>query len=260
MLLYLLGFALIFISLFSILFISLDSIYYFILVLLEKGKPKRLKSRFQESSLFIKLFRDFPRLLGRAFYESLNNFEDYGIIIFYGPQGCGKTMATTHYAQKIWAKYPTSKIGTNYHMLIEDFKVKSLKDLVKYNNLDVPQIFCIDEIQKWANSRNWQHLDMSVLGEICYNRKHKRLLLGTSQSISMVDKQFRIQSGCGEFRRCFTFKGFITLVVRFQPKFDMEGNIIEKKFKGFYFFLQDEVLRYLYDTLEIVQDQVKDME
>ena len=259
MTLYLFGFCTLFILLFSVLFIALDSLYFFLLTIKKNGKPKNIKSHFTESSFFIKLFRDFPRLLGRAFYESLNNFNDYGIIIFYGPQGCGKTMAVTHYAQKIWAKYPTSKIGSNYHLMIQDFPVKSLKDLVKYNNLDVPQIFCIDEIQKWANSRNWQHLDMSVLGEICYNRKHKRLLLGTAQSISMVDKQFRIQSGCGEFRRCHTFKGFITLVIRFQPKFDMDGNITEKRFKGFYIFLQDEVLRYLYDTLEVINNQIDDM-
>ena len=39
----------------------------------------------------------------------------------------------------------------------------------------------------------------------------------------------------------------------------MEGNIIEKKFLGFYIFLQDETLRYLYDTLEVVNDQINDM-
>jgi len=259
MVLALFGFLSIFIVLFAFLFLVSDSLYFFTKIIIEKGKPKKLKSNFKESSLFVKLFRDFPRLLGRSFYESLNNFEDYGIIVFYGPQGCGKTMAVAHYAQKIWSKYPTSKIASNFHYLIEDFPTKSLKDLVKYKDLDVPQIFCIDELQKWANSRNWQHLDLSVLGEICYNRKHKRLLLATSQSISFIDKQFRVQAGCGEFRRVFTFKGFICLVLRFKPKFDMEGNIIEKKFLGFYIFLQDETLRYLYDTLEVVNDQINDM-
>ena len=252
-------FFLVFVGLFSIFFLISDSIYFFLRYLRINGKPKSLKSSFKESSLFIKVFRDFPRLLGRAFYEDLNNFNDYGIIIFYGPQGCGKTMATVHYAQKIWAKYPTSKIGSNFHCLLDDFRVKSLKDLVKYNTLDNPQIFCLDEISKWANSRNWQHMDMSVLGEICYNRKHKRLLLGTAQSISMVDRQFRIQSGCGEWRRCFTIKGFITIVLRFKPEFDGDGNLLKKKFKGFYCFLQDEVLRYLYDTLEVVGEQINDM-
>lgn len=253
------AFLIIYIFLFCILFLISDTIYFFIRYLVIYGKPKNLKSSFKESSLFVKIFRDFPRLLGRAFYENLNSFEDYGIIIFYGPQGCGKTMATVHYAQKIWAKYPSCKIGSNFHLLIEDFKIKSLKDLIKYNDLDTPQIFCIDEISKWANSRNWQHMDMSVLGEICYNRKHKRLLLGTAQSISMVDRQFRIQSGCGEWRRAFTLKGFITFVFRFKPEFDGDGNLTKKKFKGFYFFLQDEVLRYLYDTLEVVGEQINDM-
>ena len=260
MFLYLFGFCSLFLVLFCLSFLISDTFYFFLKVYKERGKPKRLKSSFKESSIFIKVFRDFPRLLGTAFYDNITNFEDYGIIIFYGPQGCGKTMAVAHYAQKIWSKYPTSKIGSNFHYLLQDFKVNSLKDLVKYKDLEVPQIFCIDEVQKWANSRNWQHLDLSVLGEICYNRKHKRLLLATSQSISMVDKQFRIQSGCGEFRRCFTFcKGVFTLVLRFKPKFDFEGNITEKKFKGFYIFMQDEVLRYLYDTLEVVEEQIEDM-
>ena len=219
----------------------------------EKGKPKKTIQTFKESSVFFKIFRDFPRLLGRMFYENQGSFQDYGIIVFYGQQGSGKTMAVTHYAQKIYSKYPKAKIGSNYDLLIQDFRIKNWKSLIKEKNGDDPIIFCIDELSQWANSRDWQSMPKSILSELCYQRKNKRLILGTSQSISQIDKQIRLQCACGEFRRCHTFLGFITLVIRIKPDFDESGNLTGKHFKGAYVFFQDEVLRYLYDTYQVIE-------
>ena len=235
-----------------VLFITADSIYFYLKMLKEKGKPVKITGSFKESSVFFKIFRDFPRLFGRFLYESQNAFNDYGIVVFYGPQGCGKTMAVTHYAQKMCAKYPKAKLGSNYNLLIEDFNIKGWKSLLTEKNGEQPIIFCIDELAQWANSRDWQKMPKSVLSELCYQRKNKRLILGTSQSISQLDKQLRLQCASGEFRRCFTYFGFITLVVRLKPDFDESGNLRNKKFVGAYVFLQDEVLRYLYDTMQVI--------
>lgn len=242
-----------FIFLFSLLFIFFDVFYYYVKFVKQYGKPKQNKQTFQESSFFYKFFRDFPRLLARYFYENHNNFNEYGIVIFYGPQGSGKTMSVCHYAQKLYTKYPKAKIGSNFNFLLRDFDIKGWKSLVKEKNGDEPIIFCFDEVNQWANSRNWSKMPMYVLGEVAYQRKNKRVILGTAQSIAQIDKQIRIQCASGEFRRCFCFLGFINLVFRFKPSFDTEGNLLKKHFVGFYWFFQDEVLRYLYDTLQVIE-------
>lgn len=258
---YLFRLILIFVLIFSIAFIITDSVYFYFKNIKEFGKPEKIKSDFKESSFLIKLFRDFPRLMGRCLYERKNAFDDYGIIVFYGPQGCGKTMSVVHYAQQIYTKYPKSKVGSNFNLLWEDFNVKSWNTLFKIKNGNYPIVYCIDELSQWANSRDWQKMNKNVLGELCFQRKHKRLILGTAQSISQIDKQIRLQCASGEFRRCFTPKlfNFVTLVIRFRPEFDSEGNLKNKHFKGFYIYLQDEILRYSYDTLQTI-GRLKDIE
>lgn len=243
---------------FVFLFIVFDTIYHYLLKVKKDGKPHSIKSDFKADSLFKQFFTDFPRLLARYLYDRHGRFDEYGIVVFYGAQGCGKTMAVSHYAQKLYCKYPCAKIGSNYDLLIEDFKITDFKTLITEKNFDengenLPIIFCYDELNQWAFSRDWQSLPRDVISETAFNRKNKRVILGTCQSIGQLDKQIRIQCQSGEFRRCYTFFDFITLVVRFKPDFDEEGNSRKKKFRGFYIFFQDEILRYLYDTNKTIE-------
>lgn len=248
-----LGFLFMFVGLFTVLFITSDIIYFYLLQIKHNGKPKKLSRNFKESSIFIKLFRDFPRLMGRYLYDRQFNFNDSGLIIFYGPQGSGKTSAVVHWCEKLCGKYPTIKVGSNFDLLIEDFKVKSWKQLVTEKNDDGPICFCIDELNEWADSHEWQKMPNSIISELCFNRKNHRVILGTAQNISQVNKRFRIQAGSGEYRRCFVIFDFINFVVRLRPEFDTDGNLVKKHFIGFYWFFQDEVLRYIYDTFRTIE-------
>lgn len=253
-----LAFFLEFIVLFVVLFIVFDTLFYYIKKVNQEGKPFSLKSDFKEDKLIVQFFDKFPRLFARYLYDRKSRFNEYGIVVFYGEQGCGKTMALTHYAQKIWSKYPSSIIGSNYDLLIQDFDIPDLKTILtkKHQNEkgeNLPIIFCYDELNQWAHCREWQSMPKNVIGELAYQRKNKRLILGTAQSISQLDRQVRIQCASGEWRRVYTFFDFICLVVRFKPKFDEEGNARKKRFRGAYIFFQDEVLRYLYDTNRTIE-------
>ena len=249
-----LGFSLLLaIVLFTISFITADSIYFYILQVKKNGKPKKLTRAFRESSFFIKLFRDFPRLFGRYLYERQLDFKDSGLIIFYGPQGCGKTSAVVHWCEHLCARYPNIKVGSNFDLLIQDFDVRSWKTLVTEKNGDYPICFCIDELNEWADSHDWQKMPNSIISELCFNRKNKRVILGTCQNLSQVNKRFRIQSNSGEWRRCFCLFNFINIVIRLRPTFDSDGNVTKKQYLGFYWFFQDEVLRYIYDTFRTVE-------
>lgn len=247
-----------FIFLFVTLYIFFDTLFYYKVRVNQNGKPFSLKSDFKEDNFIIQFFDKFPRLFARYLYDRKSRFDEYGIVVFYGEQGCGKTMAMSHYAQKIWCKYPSSIIGSNYGLLIEDFDIPDLKTILtkKHQNdkgENLPIIFCYDELNQWAHCREWASLPKNVIGELAYQRKNKRLILGTAQNISQLDRQVRIQCASGEWRRVYTFFDFICLVVRFKPDFDEEGNARKKKFRGFYIFFQDEVLRYLYDTNRTIE-------
>lgn len=248
-----LGFLSLYIILFVLIFITADSLYFYAKQLKERGKPKKLSRGFRESSFFIKIFRDFPRLFGRYLYDRQLNFADSGLIIFYGPQGCGKTSAVVHWCEKLCGKYENIKVGSNFDLLIEDFKIKSWKSLVFEKNGENPICFCVDELNEWADSHEWQKMPSNIISELCFNRKNHRVILGTAQNISQINKRFRIQANSGEFRRCFLLFDFINIVVRLRPEFDTDGNLIKKHFLGVYWFFQDEVLRYLYDTYRTIE-------
>ena len=88
--------------------------------------------------------------------------------------------------------------------------------------------------------------DTRMMQTITQNRKNKRVILGTCQNFSMVDKQIRLQTT--EIRKCYTFLGCLTLVFCSVPDMDSEGNLLKKRFKRIYWFVQDDVLRATYDT------------
>lgn len=248
---------------FVLLFITVDTMYQYYIKVKREGKPLSIKSDYKEIPLFIQFFDKFPRLFARYLYDRKSRFDEYGIVVFYGPQGCGKTMSVAQYARFLQRKYPSSIVGSNFDLTIQDFKITDFKTLLQKKNKDdkgenLPIVFCYDELNQWAFSRDWQSMPKNVISELAFQRKNKRAILGTAQSIGQLDKQVRIQCASGEFRRCYTFFDFITLVVRFKPDFDEEGNARKKKLRGAYLFFQDEELRNLYDTNKTIDRLVNE--
>lgn len=247
------AFLLKFIIAFLFLYFVFETIYHYFCKVIKEGKPQSIKSNYKEKPFLLQFFLDFPRLFARYLYERKSRFDEYGIVVFYGPQGCGKSMSVAQYAYKLKNKYPSSIVGSNFDLIYQDFDIKSFKTLLEKKNKNekgenLPIIFCYDELNQWAFSRDWQSMPKNVISELAFQRKNKRAILGTAQSIGQLDKQVRIQCASGEFRRCYTFFDFITLVIRFKPDFDEEGNARKKKLRGAYIFLQNEQLRSFYDT------------
>lgn len=252
------AYLLLFIILFVLFFIITDTIYFYLKNIKERGKPSRIKVRVKKRSLFLIIFRDFPRLMGRYLYDRQGSFDEFGIVIFYGPQGCGKTMSVTHYAKQIKKKYPSAIIGSNYDFVDENFKIIDWQSLVNTKNIDnetcqtLPIIFCFDEVNQWAYSRDWVSMPKNVLGELAFQRKNKRVILGTAQSIGQIDKEIRRQVSSGEYRRPFVIFDFIVIVFRFKCVND-DGEFNKKRFMGFYIYFQDEEMRNSYDTNKVIE-------
>lgn len=109
----------------------------------------------------------------------------------------------------------------------------------------------MDELQNWFSSNDSKNFPPEMLSVITQNRKNRRIILGTSQVFNMLAKAIRTQTT--EVRRCTTLLGCLTLVRRLEPILDSEGNVVEWKKKGFYFFAHDKKLRESYDTWKVIE-------
>ena len=67
----------------------------------------------------------------------------------------------------------------------------------------------------------------------------------------MLAKAIRTQTT--EVRRCSTLLGCLTIVRRFEPILDSEGNVVEWKRRGMYFFVHSKELRESYDTWKVIE-------
>ena len=85
---------------------------------------------------------------------------------------------------------------------------------------------------------------------VTQNRKNRRVILGTAQNFYMLAKNIRSQTT--ELRRCTTLFGCLTIVRRFIPILDSDGNVKEFKKRGWYFYVHDEDLRNSYDTYHVI--------
>ena len=229
------------------LWIFLDTCYQY-----SKLDHYRRRTYFKYSNKILYVLEQLPRLIAQYIEDKRSDdFKEHGLIIFTGKQGQGKTMAMTYYINRLIAKYPDVLIGTNYGFLNQDFVLSDYTQLFEINNGLKGVIFGFDEIQATFNSRAWKDFPPDLLAAICQNRKAHRVIYGTCQNITLVDVAIRKQ--CMRFAKCYTFFGFLTLVVFFEPDFDFEGQLAKSHFRGLRFFLQNDVLRYQYDTFDLIK-------
>lgn len=228
------------------------------LVSLIKNFPKRPKfekpKKVKKINFFTKYFILFPSVLAKnLLFRDPYTFSESGLILFEGEQGAGKTIAMTDLCWKLKQKFPNLLIFSNYGLNFEDQELTTWEPIVGEINGKKGFIACFDEISIWFSNRNYKNFPPDLLRCIVQNRKEHRLICGTCQQINMTDKQIRKQ--CSEIRRCRTwFGGTLTLVWRSEPVFNSDGDIIQKKPKGFYTIIQTDELRSFYDTFKVVEN------
>lgn len=214
-------------------------------------KPTYKKNDFHFTPLIYTILFTVPKRFSEyLLHQTSKEFSEFGIRIFCGEQGSGKTYAMTHEINKIYAIYPDVKILTNYDLMIQDKNLDTWQPLLYEKNGDNGIIFAFDEISLWFNSR-FRDLNPSCLQEITQNRKNHRVIFGTAQNISMVEKQLRMQTY--SYINCHCWFGFFVWCTEWHPVFDFDGNLTDKHFMGLRFYIQDDSIRYQYDTLKTIQ-------
>lgn len=155
------------------------------------------------------------------------------------------------FAMRMQQEFPKCLCTTNLGYTNENTELKDWKMLLNYKNDIFGVIVIIDELQNWFSSRDSKDFPPEMLEIITQNRKNRRILLGTAQNFYLLAKAIRSQAT--EVRRCSTLFGALTIVRRFEPILDSDGNVKEFKKLGWYFFVHDKELRESYDTYKVIK-------
>jgi hypothetical protein len=183
-------------------------------------------------------------------------FNEYGLTIFCGRQGAGKTMAMVEYLERARVKYPDAIIITNFGYKGQDRAMFSWRDLVEVRNGVNGVIFAIDEIQNEYDSTKWKDFPEQLLSQITMQRKQRIKIVATSQVFTRVVKQLREQ--CFEVVECGTLFGRWTFTKCFDAgEYNAVIDNPEKKSKLYrlwrYTFIQSDYLRDRYDSFAVIE-------
>lgn len=185
-------------------------------------------------------------------------FKPYGLTVFCGRQGGGKTISMVEYLDNMHKLYPDAKIITNFNYIRQDMPFTSWRQFTEVRNGLDGVIFAIDELQNEYNSNNWKDFPEELLSVVTMQRKQRIKIVATTQVFTRVVKQLREQ--CYEVVECKTFFGRWTK----QKCYDADdyNYIIDnptperrirtrKKWK--YSFVQSNFIRKLFDSYAVVE-------
>lgn len=126
-------------------------------------------------------------------------FDLYGVHIFSGRVGCGKTISMVRRARAIKQQYPNVKILSNFSCDISDGYITCWEDVVNAQNIDdhgVNQgvLFLFDEIHLTFDSQGWRNAPDNLLEYISLQRHLHKCIFGASQVWTRVNKVIKEQT------------------------------------------------------------------
>lgn len=240
---------------FLVLFV-LSILFNFIRYYIKGYRLQKSKSNYRKPGFLKRLLIQFPeRLVLDKYNRDPAEFNEYGLHLFCGEQGSGKTTAVVHLLHMMKDKYPDLKIRTNFNYNEQDEPIEDWTQLVKNENGIYGQIEVIDEIQTWFNSMQSKDFPPEMLTEISQQRKQRKMLVGTAQVFGRVAKPIREQTSFVYLP--FTFLGCLTIVRVSKPHFYDEKDFKFKKYLRTYFFIHTDQIRNSFDTYKKIEGLVK---
>lgn len=177
----------------------------------------------------------------------------YGIRMYVGLPGTGKTVSMVEYLMRLRFMYPKIKIYTNFGFKYQDGEITSIDDFAVINSED-GVVFAVDELQLSFQSRKFNSFPSEMIFLLTQNRKFKKHFVCTAQLFEHVDKIFRDLTNtvvqCKNWgSRWFFQKAYTTLDYR--VKINPEGEKVPFSLWK-YSFIATDFLFYSYDTYKIV--------
>lgn len=196
------------------------------------------------------------------FIKHGKKFSEFGLTMFCGRQGAGKTSGMVWYLETMRKRYPKAKIVTNIDYVHQDQPFLSWEDLINIRNGEDGVIFAIDELQNHYSSLDWKDFPEYLLSEITQQRKQRVKIIASSQVFTRVVKQLREQTF--EVVECRTLLGRWTFLKAFyaddynyyadHPDPDKKRKM-RKVWRAS--FIQSDKFRTLFDTYAKVQRLAK---
>lgn len=238
-------------------FAVMSAWYYIYYRFVKKKKPiVKIRSEYKKQNFFKRLFIDFPRrfvldLLNR----NPNEFDMYGLHLFVGEQGSGKTVATVEFLQRIKGQFPLCKIATNFEYKKQDSAIEHWKDFIFNNNGIYGQVDVIDEIQNWFSSNQSKDFPPEMIQEITQQRKQRKIFIGTTQRFERMAKPLREQVNYIYYP--ITLAGCLTIVKVCKPLMDSDAQIKKQRVVKYYFFVHNDEIRNSFDTYHKIKKQAE---
>lgn len=124
-------------------------------------------------------------------------FNCYGIKLYVGMFGHGKTLSMTHEARLLYKRYGDSlRFVSNYKLIgIPYIPLVNFNQLLEIGEQEDSQyvgtVVLIDEIQSVLSHRNYASFPLELLNVLTQQRKKKCYILCSAQRFFMVDKIWR---------------------------------------------------------------------
>lgn len=189
-----------------------------------------------------------------------NLFREYGLRLYCGRQGSGKTIGIVHDLERLRRRYPKVKIYTNFGYKAQTAPLRSLNDLINPDILNGTDgvIFAIDEIQNEFSSATSKDFPESLLSQITQQRKQRICILASSQVFTRISKPLREQSYI--IVECKTIFGRYTKLKYIDADDYLEYSenpTLKKRLKlhakRVDSFVQTDVLRSCYNSYELIR-------
>lgn len=208
-------------------------------------------------------FKDCFVNIKKAFSGEQRPFNMYGVYLFNGLGGSGKTISMIRKAQEVKERFPNVLIMGNFHCDVVDKYFDSWEDILNTENIDengVNQgvLILFDEMHLTLNSQSWQNAPDELLEYISLQRHLHKCIFGSAQEWKRVTKIIREQVNfvidCKSYmkgrlitNKCYTKENF-------SINGDQKDSGMRKRPKEWKeSFVGTDKLRSLYDTDEIVK-------
>ncbi|HEX3038600.1 MAG TPA: hypothetical protein VHO94_06370 [Oscillospiraceae bacterium] len=196
-------------------------------------------------------------------------FEGWGLHIYVGRFGAGKTCTMVNDAYLLAKRYPQLHIVTNLKLVgfpahTEILPLKTPSDIL---NAPKNTLVLIDEIGTIFNSRDFAASKVSVpkilFQHICQVRKRHLMIYATSQRWNFVDKQLRditatVRVCSVQFPHPFCRMGTVHVYDSYEYDLAFSNPLLPLNCLDAYCYVQTDEIRKLYDTEELIQNMLND--
>lgn len=223
-------------------------------------------------SLMFKRLFTFPlymyyHIFDKLLYNHYNKkklFPGWGIHLFTGKFGQGKTSLMTIRAYKLCKLYPQLHILTNISLsnFPEHTKILPLKTAQDILNAPENTLVLIDEIGTLFNSRDFStgknSVPKPVFQHLCQVRKRHMMIYATVQRFNLLDKQIRditaTVTECSASPR-HPFSRVLTGLTYDIDEYEayVSNKMYRPRVQSTIVSIQKDKYRHLYDTSELIQ-------